>query len=158
MKTTGKKPAPAPEFRDLSALEVEAVLDQNAVGRIAFCFHDTADMRPIHYVRDGNWLFGRTSPGDKLITMRHNQWIAFETDEVEGPLDWRSVVVRGSIYRLEPGGPIHDVRLRKRALAAVRSADPTAFTDDDSVPFRTELFGISIDSASGRACSTAKGA
>lgn len=144
-----------PEFSDLSKREIEQVLRRNNVGRIAFSFRDSVDIRPIHYVWRKGWLFGRTSDGDKLVTLRHNQWVAFEVDEISGPLDWKSVVVRGTFYRLSPEGNVHDVRLYRRALRAIREVAPDTFTSNDPVPFRSAIFGITIDSATGRASSTA---
>jgi nitroimidazol reductase NimA-like FMN-containing flavoprotein (pyridoxamine 5'-phosphate oxidase superfamily) len=146
--------AAAPVIRDLSRKEMEALLTRNRVGRIAFSFHDTVDIRPIHFVHVDGWLFGRTSPGDKLITLRHNRWVAFEVDEISGPFDWESTIVHGTFYRLEAEGSEHDRRLYDRAVQSIRSFAPVALTDEDPVPFRTELFGISVDSMSGRSCST----
>ena len=143
-----------PVFRELSNPESVSLLERNSVGRIAFTFRDTVDIRPVHYVHDDGWLFGRTSDGDKLITLRHNQWVAFEVDEISGPLDWQSVVVRGSFYVLKREGTSHDVRLHVRATKAIRHLSPDAFTDRDPLAFRTEVFGVSIDSISGRSCST----
>ena len=90
--------------RDLSEAEIEELLKRNHVGRIAFSFRDQVDLRPIHYVFDNGWLFGRTSIGNKLETLRHNQWVTFEVDEVEGPFDWKSVIIRGAFYRFDPDG------------------------------------------------------
>jgi nitroimidazol reductase NimA-like FMN-containing flavoprotein (pyridoxamine 5'-phosphate oxidase superfamily) len=143
-----------PVFRDLSQAESEALLERNSVGRVAFSFQDLVDIRPIHYVFADGWLFGRTSAGDKLVTLRHNQWVAFEVDEIAGPLDWLSVVVRGSFYRLLNEGNVHDKKLYDRALAAVRTLSPHALTDRDPLAFRTEVFGVSIDSITGKSCST----
>ena len=143
-----------PTFRDLTREESETLLARNHVGRIAFSFHDSVDIRPIHYVMDDGWLYGRTSPGDKLVTLRHNQWMVFEVDEVKGPLDWKSVVVRGTFYLLRNEGSVHDVRLHEKGLAAIRTLAPDALTDRDQLDFRTEVFGISIDSITGRSCST----
>lgn len=144
-----------PEFSDLSKREIEQMLRRNNIGRLAFSFRDSVDIRPIHYVWRKGWLFGRTSDGDKLVTLRHNQWVAFEVDEITGPLDWKSVVVRGTFYRLSPEGNVHDVRLYRRALRAIREVAPDTFTSNDPVPFRSAIFGITIDSATGRASSTA---
>ncbi len=144
-----------PEFIELSKREIEQMLRRNNVGRLAFSFRDSVDIRPIHYVWRKGWLFGRTSDGDKLVTLRHNQWVAFEVDEISGPLDWKSVVVRGTFYRLSPEGNVHDVRLYRRALRAIREVAPDTFTSNDPVPFRSAIFGITIDSATGRASSTA---
>ena len=146
--------APAPRFRDLSKREAEGLLTRNQVGRIGFSFHDAVDIRPIHYVFDDGWIFGRTSESDKLTTLRHNQWVAFEVDEVAGPFDWKSVIAHGTFYRLEAEGSEYDLKLYDRALETLRRLMPTALTEADPVPFRTELFGIAIDSISGRSCSS----
>ena len=146
-----------PLFRELSAEESEALVRRNHVGRLAFSFRDIVDIRPIHYVFEGKWIFGRTSSGEKLLTLQHNQWVAFEVDEVEGLLNWQSVVVRGTFYPLKNQGSVHDVRLYEAGINAIRSFALDAFTDHDPLGFRSELFGISVDSVTGRSCSTQAG-
>ena len=146
-----------PVFADLSRKQSEALLSRNHVGRIAFSFRDIVDIRPIHYVFDKKWLFGRTSLSDKLVTLRHNQWVAFEVDEVEGPLDWKSVVVHGTFYPLTSEGSVHDVRLYETGIKAIRKFAPDALTDRDPLAFRSQAFGISVDSLTGRSCSTTAG-
>lgn len=59
---------------------------RNRVGRLAFSFRDRVDIEPLHYVFRGGWLYGRPSPGSKLQTLRHNPWVAFEVDEIDGCL------------------------------------------------------------------------
>ncbi len=141
-------------FRDLTPDEIRALLTRNHVGRIAFSFHDRVDIRPIHYVYHDNWLYGRTSPSDKLATLRHNQWVAFEVDEVRGPFDWESVVAHGSFYHVGKEGTPQQLELKAEALELIRRFAPATFRETDPVPFRTELFAIAIDSLSGRAAST----
>ena len=154
-KTAARKtPVIAPVFRDLTREECESLVALNHVGRMAYSFHDVVDITPVHYVLDDTWLFGRTSPGDKLIALQHHRWIAFEVDEVNGAFDWKSVVTHGTFYRLEHDGSKTDIELFDRGMAAVRTLAPAAMTDADPTPFRTELFGISIDSMTGRSCST----
>lgn len=143
-----------PVIRDLTESEASALLDRNHVGRIAYSFHDAVDIRPIHYVRSGSWLFGRTSAGDKLTTLSHNQWVAFEVDEIEGPLNWKSVIARGTFRPLEYEGTEHDLELYERAFESVRSLYPDAFTNNDQLSFRKQIFGIYVDSLSGKSCST----
>ncbi len=152
--TAQKTPAFTPVFKDLSTEEIESVLASHHVGRIAFSFHDRVDIRPIHYVFDERWLFGRTSPGDKLVTLRHSQWVAFEVDEVTGPFDWKSVIVHGSFHLLDPTGTSADSAIYERGMRAIKSLSLDALTENDPVPFRTELFGIAIDSVTGKTCST----
>ena len=146
--------APTPVFRDLTKRETEKLLERNHIGRIGFSFHDAVDIRPIGYVYADGWIYGRTSEGDKLVTLRHNQWVAFEADEVEGPLDWKSVIAHGTFYRLEPEGNEFDMRLYEKGLDTLRSVSPLVLTSSDPLPFRTEIFGISVDSMSGRSCSS----
>lgn len=142
------------ELRDLTKDEADELLDRNHVGRIAFSFKDRVDIRPIHYVRSTAWLFGRTSPGEKLTTLQHHQWVAFEVDEISGAFDWQSVLARGTFYLLKHEGTAHDISLYERAVDAVRSLYPDALTYDDQLAFRTEVFGIHIESITGKSCST----
>ena len=143
-----------PQLRNLTEDECNDLLARNHVGRLAFSFHDAVDIRPIHYVFDAGWLYGRTSPGDKLITLRHNQWIVFEVDEIAGELDWMSVIVRGTFYHTDPGGSVQDQAFHNRALAKIRTLNQRALTPTDPFAFRNEVFAIHIDSLTGKSSST----
>lgn len=140
-----------PAFRDLDRHEIEQMLASHHVGRLAFTFRDRVDIEPIHYVYDGEWIFGRTSYGTKLVVLAHHPWVAFEIDEVRGPYDWRSVVAKGTVYFVEPDAAGNAAEVYERAVSAIRRVVPTAFTDDDPTPARTVLFRIHIDELQGRA-------
>lgn len=131
----------------LDEREASALLARNHVGRIAFSWQDRVDIAPVNYVYDAPWIFGRTSAGAKLLSLAHNQWCAFEVDEVQGPFDWRSVVVKG------PFTP-HDSVLAgwdvERALAAIRTIIPNALAAHDPTPDRDVLFGIHCTEVTGR--------
>ena len=137
-------------FRELSREEIEAVLLRNKVGRIAFSFHDRVDIQPIHYIYERGWLYGRTSEGDKISTLRHNQWIAFEVDEIADLFDWRSIVIHGSFWILNPRGNPHSDELWKKAAELVSGIVPGALTEDDPVAFRHTLFRIAVNDVRGR--------
>ena len=147
-------PSAAPSFRELGREECEALLARNAVARLAYSFHDRVDVVPVHYVYDAGWLYGRTTPGPKIIPIRHNHWVAVEVDEAEGVLDWRSVVVRGSVYFLEEDGPAREREARWRALALLRRVVPETGSPADPVPERTIVFRVHVDELIGRAAST----
>lgn len=123
------------------------MLERNHVGRIAFSLHDRVDVEPIHYVFTDPWIYGRTSQGAKLLSLAHNQWCAFETDEVHGLFDWSSVVVKG---QFTPRGSTFARWDYDRALAALRRLIPSTFTDDDPAPHRDIVFGIHASEISGR--------
>jgi len=145
-------PHRAPSFRDLSPEEAVAVLARNDFGRLAFTMHNRVDVQPLHYVYDDGWLYGRTRAGAKIETLRRNQWVAFEVDEVAGPFDWHSVVAHGGFYLLSPAGtgrPTWD-----HAVTQLRRLVPQTLTDDDPVPFRTIVFRIAVQELTGRAAST----
>ena len=137
-------------FRELSREEIEQVLMRNNVGRLAFSLHDRVDIQPIHYIYERGWLYGRTSEGDKLSTLQHNQWIAFEVDEVSDTFDWTSVVVHGSFWILHPTGSPHAEELWKNALKLVSKIVPSALTEADPVEFRHVLFRIAVSDSRGR--------
>lgn len=140
----------APEFRVLSHEETAAILRRNHVGRVAYTYRDRVDIQPIHYVFSGGWIYGRTAPGTKLSAIRHNYWVAFEVDEVDGIFAWRSVVVHGGFYLLSSEGPAEERATWHRAVDLIRRVVPETFADDDPVPFRNVIFRIAVQEASGR--------
>ena len=143
-----------PIIRALRGDEAQALLSRNCVGRISFSLHDRVDVEPIHYVYDAPWIFGRTSTGAKLLTLAHNQWCAFETDDVRGMFDWESVVVKGPFAPRNSPYASWDF---DHAVAALRRLLPSTLTDDDPTPHRDIVFGVHASEISGR-CSMSNGA
>ena len=139
-----------PQFGVLSDAEAADLLQRNHLGRLAFTHHDRVDIVPISYVQNGEWIYMRTSPGGKLITVRHHPWVAFEVDEVHGLYHWDSVVVRGSIYRLAEGENAVNRDAYQRALEILRQFDADALTPHDATPHRTELLRIHVSEVSSR--------
>jgi nitroimidazol reductase NimA-like FMN-containing flavoprotein (pyridoxamine 5'-phosphate oxidase superfamily) len=137
-------------FRELEREEIEAMLRRNKVGRLAFSFHDRVDIQPIHYVYEHGWLYGRTSQGEKIATVNHNQWVAFEVDEIGGIFDWRSLVIHGSFWILHPRGSPRAEELWKKAADLVTSIVPGSLTEHDPVGFRQILFRIAVSEVRGR--------
>ena len=141
-------------FRDLECDEIEQVLLRNKVGRLAFSFHDRVDIQPIHYVYERGWLYGRTSEGDKIMALTHNQWVAFEIDEVRDVFEWTSVVIHGSFWILHPRGSAHAEELWIKAAELVSKIVPGSLTETDPVSFRQTLFRIAVSDVRGREAST----
>ncbi len=144
-------PDPLPDFRELSSEEAMALLVDSHFGRLAFSFRDRVDIEPISIVVQGGWVYGRTSSGAKLATLSHHRWVALEVDDVQGRFDWRSVVLHGALYLLDP---VMDEDVHAQALEIIRSVDPLALTAEDATPNRVLLFRIHIDSLTGRAASS----
>lgn len=140
-----------PEFFEPSRGDALAVLERNYVGRLAFSFHDRVDIEPISYVFADNWVYGRTSEGTKLTTVRHHPWVAFEVDEVEGRFDWVSVVVHGTLYFLDPDGGDRDREAYAQGVRLLRRVDADVLTASDVTPERSTLFRIHADDITTRA-------
>jgi nitroimidazol reductase NimA-like FMN-containing flavoprotein (pyridoxamine 5'-phosphate oxidase superfamily) len=121
------------------------LLAEHHIGRIAFAFRDRVDIEPISYVFADGWIYARTSPGTKLTTIEHHPYVAFEVDEIRSATDWRSVVVHGTIYFIDPERSDVDRALHTGALQHLRSVDPSALTDEDAAPHRRQLLRIYVD-------------
>jgi nitroimidazol reductase NimA-like FMN-containing flavoprotein (pyridoxamine 5'-phosphate oxidase superfamily) len=144
----------APRFSVMSPASCLSLLRRHAVGRMAFSFHDRVDIAPIHYVHSDGWLFARTSHGAKMTTLQHSPWVAFEVDEIDGVFDWRSVVVHGTAYTMERDGGPTEAQLWSRGISLLRRIVPETGTDDDPVAYRTLVFGIYVDTITGRKSSS----
>jgi nitroimidazol reductase NimA-like FMN-containing flavoprotein (pyridoxamine 5'-phosphate oxidase superfamily) len=86
-----------------------------------------------------------------LDTLLHNPWVALEIDEAYGLFDWRSVVVKGTVYVVQQGLSSDVADHYQRAVEAIRTLVPDAFTDDDPVPSRSIVFRLHIHEKHGRA-------
>jgi nitroimidazol reductase NimA-like FMN-containing flavoprotein (pyridoxamine 5'-phosphate oxidase superfamily) len=139
-----------PTIQALSAAECAAVLTRNRIGRLAYSFHDRVDIEPIHYVFAEGSLYFRTAPGSKATTLAHHPWVAFEVDEADELLAWRSVVVHGTVYRAIPDGAAADKEAYDRAVRHLRAITPELFTDDDPVPLRSLIMVMHPDKITGR--------
>ena len=139
--------AERPRIRTLDADEARAFLSTQHVARLAYTFRDRVDIEPLHYVADGNWIYGRTSPGAKLATLAHHPWCALEVDEIHGTFDWTSVVVKGAFYILDDK---RDAAAFEHAVDVLRDLVPGALMHDDPVPERTVLFRVHIAEITGR--------
>ena len=140
-----------PTFHDLDATEANALLARNHVGRLAYSFHNRVDIEPIHYVFADGALYMRTAPGSKLATLAHSPWVAFEVDEIDGPFDWRSVVVHGTVYVLhEHTGTASSRETYRLAVERLRQLMPQALEEDDPTPTRRVVLKLHTDSLRGR--------
>src|SRR5687767_12016113 len=94
----------APPFFVLSREECAEVLARNHVGRLAYREGHQLDIQPVGYAARDEWLFLRSADGAKLEAITNDPFVAFEVDEIDGPFDWRSVVVHGTIYLIPTDG------------------------------------------------------
>lgn len=136
-----------PVFRTLSPEESRALLARHRVGRIAYAYRQRVDIEPLHYALDGDWLYLRTQHGTKLTMLAHQPWVAVEVDEVRDLFDWTSVVVHGSVQRLDEAD---DGARHAHAVTVFRRVVPAAFSADDPTPERDVLLRVHLDHVEGR--------
>ncbi|HEU4586379.1 MAG TPA: pyridoxamine 5'-phosphate oxidase family protein [Gemmatimonadaceae bacterium] len=141
-------------FGTLERREIDALLARHNVGRIAFTFRNRVDVEPINYMYRDSWIYLRTGPGTKLTTLARHPWVAFEVDEVDGPFDWRSVVVHSTVYELTPGGTETQARMYDDAVELLRELIPETFTEEDPVPHRNVILRMKVDEVRGRVSTT----
>ena len=131
----------------------EALLRRHHVGRMAFAHHDRITIHLVNYVFADGWIYARMETGDDVMTLRHNQWVAFEVDEVDGIYDWRSVTAHGSVHFLpDPSAtPVAPAlrRAYREGVRLIRSVVPGVFTPDDPIPERTNVHRIHVDELTG---------
>jgi uncharacterized protein len=139
-----------PVVRELDRAEMEDILSRNHIGRVAYSYHDRVSIVPVHYVYSNGWIYGRTSPGGKLDSIKHNWWVAFEVDEVDTLFDWRSVVVHGGFFPVDPERATVEREAWTTALGLVRTLVPDAFKETDPTPGRSILFRIAVQELTGR--------
>jgi nitroimidazol reductase NimA-like FMN-containing flavoprotein (pyridoxamine 5'-phosphate oxidase superfamily) len=148
----------APLFSVLEGLRpCERILTANSVGRIAFALQDRVSIVPVHYVYEAGWIYGRTAAGGKLREILRNRRVAFEVDEHTRLFEWRSVVVRGPFYLIEPATLASDQLIYDKAVSLIRRLAPSALSESDAVPFRDQLFRIRVVEISGRTSEPAGG-
>lgn len=136
----------APQFFALSREECAEILARNHVGRLAYRDGRQIHIVPLGFVARDDVLFLRSAYGTKMEALSRDPFVAFEVDEIDGPFDWRSVVVQGTIYVVERDGSAAE----RRAAEAIRSVMPQAFTERDPAPDRQMLYGLHIHEINGR--------
>lgn len=139
-----------PAMGVLDPTQCEEILRRNVVGRLGFTLHDRINITPVHFAYADGWIYGRTEPGGKLLSILRNRRVAFEVDEHEDLFNWKSVVVHGLLYLIEPDTSEHEKAAYTIALRLLRRILPSTLEGGDPVPFRNQLFRIQVSEISGR--------
>jgi len=129
----------------LTALEIERVLNEEVIGRIGCVDGDNPYVVPITYAYDGMYVYGHSAEGLKLRLMRANPNICFEVDHMEDPANWHSVIGFGRFEELEGAEAAHGMAIlieRLRPLIVSETTHMHAVRD------------VSVDREGGRTGST----
>jgi nitroimidazol reductase NimA-like FMN-containing flavoprotein (pyridoxamine 5'-phosphate oxidase superfamily) len=137
------------EAQVLDERDVSALLARNITGRIAFELDGEIEILPVSYVYADDTIYLRSSGTGRLAgTDPAGARVAFEVDEIHSTNKWRSVVVRGTLLRIDREGQ-HEEWMR--AVGRLRRLMPDALRETDFAGYRNTLFRILVRNASGRA-------
>jgi len=125
--------------------EIEELLNNAVIGRIACCAHGTVGdgrpyLVPLAFGYDGQNIYAHSGPGRKLDLMRAEPRVTFEVDEGTAPDRWRSVIVDATFSE------IVDSDERTKALRTLYPG-PGAIPDLGAM---TTVFKLVIAAKSGR--------
>jgi len=84
----------------LSENEIEALLRDEVVGRVACSGEGRIYVVPITYAYDDGCAYAHSEAGLKIRLMRKNPHVCFEIDRIENPAEWSSVVAWGTFEEL----------------------------------------------------------
>jgi nitroimidazol reductase NimA-like FMN-containing flavoprotein (pyridoxamine 5'-phosphate oxidase superfamily) len=138
-----------PEIRELEPNESEALLERNFVGRMAYIHEGRAEIVPIGYAYEPGVIYARTSPGQKLSALQHDDRVSFEVDEVKSPLEWRSVVAHCLFRPLRPVGSGATMEAWERAVAQLAAIIPGTMTSADPAAHRWFVFQLEVQDLTG---------
>lgn len=82
-------------LRELNENQIEALLNDQFIGRIGCHAEGVTYVVPINYAYDGVNIYGHSSKGMKIDIMRENPEVCFEVDNIKDVTNWQSVIVWG---------------------------------------------------------------
>lgn len=88
---------------DLTRVEMERLLREEAVGRLACCAEARPYVVPIGYVYHDGAIYAHSGLGQKVEMMRQNPQVCFEVEHIDNLAQWRSVVAWGKFEELDDG-------------------------------------------------------
>ena len=128
----------------LSADEVETMLRRHHIGRLGCTVNDRPYVVPINYSYDGHGIYACSTVGRKIEIMREQPLVCLEIDEIDGPSQWRSVLVAGVYEELA------DERQRRLALSVLNGDGPGLVPRTLEATAPMVLFRINLTEKSGR--------
>jgi nitroimidazol reductase NimA-like FMN-containing flavoprotein (pyridoxamine 5'-phosphate oxidase superfamily) len=108
---------------ELNNTEVEDVLKEQYLGRIACHADGITYIVPVSYAYDGRYVYIRSKNGMKIDIMRKSPAICFEVEAVRTMGDWKTVIAWGNFEEITDSAERKDAlqKLYNRHLPAITS-------------------------------------
>ena len=137
--------------------EIERLLSEEFVGRLACANDGRPYVVPIAYAYHGGCVYSHTTEGTKIRMMRRNRNVCFEVDRVQDEFNWRSVIAQGTFEELhgEAAEEAMRVILLKFLTARVRDASELPASRPGVLDEGAVVYRIRLTERSGRFQQTA---
>lgn len=80
---------------ELDQTQIETLLKQQVIGRIACHADGVTYIVPINYVYKAPFVYCHSADGRKIQMMRKNPAVCFEVDDIQSIFCWKSVIAWG---------------------------------------------------------------
>ncbi|MBS1919352.1 MAG: pyridoxamine 5'-phosphate oxidase family protein [Bacteroidetes bacterium] len=144
-------------FGELKPQEIESVLKNQIIGRLA-CYSDgQVYVVPISFAYDGTYIYAHALEGMKIQMMRKNPKICFQTDNMVNMANWQSVVLWGDYEELTSEKERDQaLKILMNRVLPVISSETThlspcwPFPPEDTEQIYGVVFRIKVDKKTGR--------
>jgi nitroimidazol reductase NimA-like FMN-containing flavoprotein (pyridoxamine 5'-phosphate oxidase superfamily) len=141
-------------IHELNRAECFALLQRNNVGRLGYARFEQPQIVPIHFSFDAdrNYVYGFSTVGEKVESMRRNPRVCLEVDEIVDKNHWSTVLVVGR-YREIHRDPREAEALRRAEQLFRDRAEwwlPGAAKLASKEHEHAVIYRISIDRVTGR--------
>jgi nitroimidazol reductase NimA-like FMN-containing flavoprotein (pyridoxamine 5'-phosphate oxidase superfamily) len=79
----------------LNETQIEQLLKEQIIGRIACQTKGDIYLVPINYVYKDGYAYGHSSVGKKIRMMRENPNVCFEVENIQSVFRWQTVIAKG---------------------------------------------------------------
>jgi nitroimidazol reductase NimA-like FMN-containing flavoprotein (pyridoxamine 5'-phosphate oxidase superfamily) len=87
-------------IQEMTEAECLTTLARTRLGRLACAHENQPYVVPIYFVYEQLYLYGFTTPGQKVEWMRSNPQVCVELDEIVDDTQWMSIIIFGNYKEL----------------------------------------------------------
>ncbi|MFA6083950.1 pyridoxamine 5'-phosphate oxidase family protein [Mucilaginibacter sp.] len=80
----------------LNETQIENLLKEQVIGRIACQANGDIYLVPVNYVYRNGYIYSHSAEGKKIRMMRENPEVCFEVDNINSVFRWQSVIAKGT--------------------------------------------------------------
>jgi nitroimidazol reductase NimA-like FMN-containing flavoprotein (pyridoxamine 5'-phosphate oxidase superfamily) len=117
-------------IHDMTEADCLNTLAHSRFGRLACSHENQPYIVPFYFVYENSYLYGFTTPGQKVEWMRSNPLVCVELDDVVNVTEWMSIIIFGSYEELletQEDKMQADLRRPTNSLGAGREVPQTPY-------------------------------